>query len=160
MTGEIIVAASTLQIDLAPSIAATMLDGLAYLTGYPYGCVEQTMSKALPNAVVGRALTTLNVSQPQLTNSLTKPINAGLQRLYGYQHSDGGWGWWYDDETDDYQTAYVLFGLSMTKQAGYLVDEAVIDPVWLICKSGYRRSMTCAPKSTRSTRWRSAATVS
>ncbi|MFN8597508.1 MAG: MG2 domain-containing protein [Anaerolineae bacterium] len=127
LTQNVIVAGSSLQIDLAPSIAATMLDGLAYLTGYPYGCVEQTMSKALPNAVVGRALTTLNVSQPQLTSNLTKPINAGLQRLYGYQHEDGGWGWWYDDATDDYQTAYVLFGLAMTKQANYTVDNAVID---------------------------------
>ena len=126
-TADIITAASTLQIDLAPSIAATMLDGLAYLTGYPYGCVEQTMSKSLPNAVVGRALTTLDVSNPQATRDLPKNINAGLQRLYGYQHDDGGWGWWYDDETDDYQSAYVLFGLAMTKQAQYTVDDGVID---------------------------------
>ncbi len=127
LTQDVIVDSSSLQIDLSPSIAATMLDGLAYLTGYPYGCVEQTMSKALPNAVVGRALLTLDVSQPQLAVNLVKPINAGLQRLYGYQHEDGGWGWWYDDATDDYQTAYVLFGLAMTQQASYTVDAAVID---------------------------------
>ncbi|HTP07243.1 MAG TPA: MG2 domain-containing protein, partial [Anaerolineae bacterium] len=109
---------STLQIDLSPSIAASILDGLAYLTGYPYGCVEQTMSKALPNAVVGRAFTALGVDNPQIKADLPSKVNAGLQRLYGYQHNDGGWGWWFDDSTDDYQTAYVLFGLAMTKQAG------------------------------------------
>ena len=118
---------STLQIDLSPSIAASILDGLAYLTGYPYGCVEQTMSKALPNAVVGRAFNVLGVDNPQLKADLPRKVNAGLQRLYGYQHNDGGWGWWFDDSTDDYQTAYVLFGLAMTKQAGYEVDQGVID---------------------------------
>ncbi len=118
---------STLQIDLSPSIAASVLDGLAYLTGYPFGCVEQTMSKALPNAVVGRAFNVLGVDNPQLKADLPRKVNAGLQRLYGYQHNDGGWGWWFDDSTDDYQTAYVLFGLAMTKQAGYEVDQGVID---------------------------------
>jgi uncharacterized protein YfaS (alpha-2-macroglobulin family) len=118
---------STLQIDLSPSIAASILDGLAYLTGYPFGCVEQTMSKALPNAVVGRAFTALGVDNPQIKADLPSKVNAGLQRLYGYQHNDGGWGWWFDDSTDDYQTAYVLFGLAMTKQAGYEVDQGVID---------------------------------
>jgi uncharacterized protein YfaS (alpha-2-macroglobulin family) len=118
---------STLQIDLSPSIAASILDGLAYLTGYPYGCVEQTMSKALPNAVVGRAFTALGVIDPLLKADLPRKVSAGLQRLYGYQHNDGGWGWWFDDSTDDYQTAYVLFGLAMTKQAGYEVDQGVID---------------------------------
>ena len=118
---------STLQIDLAPSIAASILDGLVYLTGYPFGCVEQTMSKALPNAVVGRAFTALGVDNPQIKADLPRKVNAGLQHLYGYQHNDGGWGWWFDDSTDDYQTAYVLFGLAMTKQAGYEVDRGVID---------------------------------
>jgi uncharacterized protein YfaS (alpha-2-macroglobulin family) len=118
---------STLQIDLSPSIAASILDGLAYLTGYPFGCVEQTMSKALPNAVVGRAFTALGVDNPQIKADLPRKVRAGLQRLYGYQHNDGGWGWWFDDSTDDYQTAYVLFGLAMTKQASYEVDQGVID---------------------------------
>ena len=118
---------STLQIDLSPSIAASILDGLAYLTGYPYGCVEQTMSKALPNAVVGRAFNALGVDNPHIKADLPRKVNAGLQRLYGYQHNDGGWGWWFDDSTDDYQTAYVLFGLAMTKQAGYEVDAGVIE---------------------------------
>lgn len=46
---------SHVELQISRSIAGSMLEGLQYLTGYPYGCVEQTMSKALPNAVVGRA---------------------------------------------------------------------------------------------------------
>lgn len=85
------------------------------------------MSKALPNAVVGRAFNVLGADNPQIKADLPRKVSAGLQRLYGYQHNDGGWGWWFDDSTDDYQTAYVLFGLAMTKQAGYEVDAGVIE---------------------------------
>jgi hypothetical protein len=117
---------STVQLDLSHSLAANLLDGLDYLTGYPYGCVEQTMSRALPNAVIGRAFTELGVD-PGRKEALTPLVRAGLQRLYGYQHNDGGWGWWFDDATHDYQTAWVVFGLSVTKQAGFEVDDSVID---------------------------------
>ncbi len=126
-------AESTVSVTLNRSIAGSLLEGLDYLTGYPYGCVEQTMSRALPNAVVGRALEQLGVVDPTLQADLPVLINAGLQRLYGFQHNDGGWGWWYDDSTDAYQTAWVLFGLSVTREAGYEVDAGVIErgAAWL-----------------------------
>ncbi len=126
-------APSSVILELTPSIAGSLLEGLEFLTGYPYGCVEQTMSRALPNAVVGRALRQLGVEDAQLSYDLPAMINAGLQRLYGYQHNDGGWGWWYDDETDAYQTAWVVFGLAVTAEAGYEVSPQVIErgAAWL-----------------------------
>ncbi len=119
-------AMSTVDLDLSRTIAGSLLEGLEYLTGFPYGCVEQTMSKALPNAVVGRAIQTLGVSVPTLQADLPAKINASVQRLYGYQHNDGGWGWWYDDNSDAYQTAWVVFGLHTTLEAGYEVDPQAI----------------------------------
>lgn len=124
---------STVALELTPSIAGSLLEGLEFLTGYPYGCVEQTMSRALPNAVVGRAFRQLGVEDAQLSYDLPPMIYAGLQRLYGYQHNDGGWGWWYDDRTDAYQTAWVVFGLAVTRDAGYEVSAQVIErgAAWL-----------------------------
>lgn len=124
---------SYVEVQLSRSIAGTLLEGLEYLTGYPYGCVEQTMSKALPNAVVGRALNQLGVTNPTLQAELPAYINASVQRLYGFQHNDGGWGWWFDDATHDYQTAWVIFGLAQVAEAGYEVDSVVIErgAVWL-----------------------------
>jgi uncharacterized protein YfaS (alpha-2-macroglobulin family) len=60
-------------------------------------------------------------------------IQASIQRLYGFQHSDGGWGWWYSDPTHDYQTAWVVFGLAVTADAGHEIDPAVIErgATWL-----------------------------
>jgi len=31
-----------------------------------------------------------------------------LQRLYDFQHADGGWGWWKDGDSDHFMTAYVI----------------------------------------------------
>ncbi|MCP4425491.1 MAG: hypothetical protein GY803_13440 [Chloroflexi bacterium] len=118
---------SSVRIELSRSIAGTLLEGLEYLTGFPYGCVEQTMSRALPNAVVGRALFQLGVTNPTLQADLPAKINASLQRLYGFQHNDGGWGWWFDDRSHDYQTAWVIFGLATMADAGYEVDPSVIE---------------------------------
>lgn len=118
---------SNVRIELARSIAGTLLEGLEYLTGFPYGCVEQTMSRALPNAVVGRAFNRLGVGNPTLQADLAAKINASVQRLYGFQHNDGGWGWWYDDASHDYQTAWVIYGLATMREAGYEVDQGVID---------------------------------
>ena len=50
-----------------------------------------------------------------------------MQRLYAFQHEDGGWGWWYDDPSDGYQTAWVVFGLAVTAERGYPVDFGVLE---------------------------------
>lgn len=117
---------SHVTIELSRSIAGSILSGLDYLTGFPYGCVEQTMSKALPNAVVARAFAQLGRSDLLANSDLDNKIDASVQRLYGFQHDDGGWGWWYNDDSEDYQTAWVLLGLNVIADAGYPIDPTVL----------------------------------
>ena len=117
---------SSIQINLNRSIAGSMVQGLEYLTGYPYGCVEQTMTRALPNVVVARAFSQLGMTDPALLTDLQPLVQASVQRLYGFQHYDGGWGWWTHDASHDYQTAWVIFGLAKTAESGYEIDPAVI----------------------------------
>ena len=91
------------------------------------------MSRVLPNAMVGRAFAQIGVRNERLLADLPPMVELGLQKLYGFQHNDGGWGWWYDDTSHDYQTAYVLLGLAATRDAGYEVDAGVIErgATWL-----------------------------
>lgn len=84
------------------------------------------MSRVLPNAMVAQAFRKLGIRSERLEADLPPMVALGLQKLYGFQHNDGGWGWWYDDSTDLNQTAYVLFGLAMTEQAGFDVDDGVM----------------------------------
>jgi alpha-2-macroglobulin len=117
---------SLVTLRLSRSMSGSILGGLDYLTGYPYGCIEQTMSRALPNAVVGRAQALLGLGDPGMQARLDPLIRASLQRLVNFQHTDGGWGWWYDDASTDYQTAWVLFGLAQISDAGYPVNAKII----------------------------------
>lgn len=115
-----------LEVRLSPSLALGVLDGLDELIDYPYGCVEQTMSRLLPSAVAAKAYADLGLSNPKAAE-LPKIVAQGLQKIYGFQHSDGSWGWFYDDDGGAFLTAYVLFGLRSVEEAGYAVDSAVVN---------------------------------
>jgi uncharacterized protein YfaS (alpha-2-macroglobulin family) len=170
--------ASELNLQLTPSLGAQMLDALPYLSDYPYGCVEQTMSRFLPTVMTAKTLRDAGIDletlrtrakayaaeakteargtrvqnsgysypkgQPnsrdleEMASQLwyrgrsNNPIfdraemdrmtSEGLNRLYGMQRSDGGWGWWPGSgSSDEYMSAYVVYGLSQAKSAGIAV---------------------------------------
>ncbi|HEY0729024.1 MAG TPA: alpha-2-macroglobulin family protein, partial [Pyrinomonadaceae bacterium] len=112
-----------LRVEVTPSIAGTLFGALDYLTTYPYGCTEQTMSSFLPNIIVSRTLKEFHSTSIRNHNDLRQKVEKGRNRLYAFQHNDGGWGWWKDDQTDSYMTAYVIHGLTLAKQAGYEMDD-------------------------------------
>ena len=112
-----------LTVTIAPSVAGTVFDALDYLTGYPWGCTEQTMSSFLPDLIVAQAVDKLHLKSPIDRATLNDMVRAGLDRLYGIQHDDGGWGWWPDDESRVFMTAYVVSGLGQANDAGYKIDD-------------------------------------
>jgi uncharacterized protein YfaS (alpha-2-macroglobulin family) len=122
LPGRADVSARNLRIEASPSIAGALFGALDYLTSYPYGCTEQTMSSFLPNIVVAQTLKDIPTAKIRASNDLDKKVQKGLDRLYAYQHDDGGWGWWKDDKSDPFMTAYVVDGLTMASRAGYQVD--------------------------------------
>ena len=140
---------TTLSVQVAPSMATTMLDALPYLIDYPYGCTEQTMSRFLPAAITAKTLRDLGLKPEtamnkifggieQSTAAATHPkgkhdlseldaiTKQSLDRLYNFQHSDGGWGWWKDGNSDHFMTAYVVWGMTLAQQAGITVKPEVI----------------------------------
>lgn len=124
--GDFDLRSASLSFTVSPSIASTMLKSIDDLAGYPYGCVEQTMSRFLPTIIVANTFKEINAPlKSQTIEELPKYVEAGLKRLYDFQHSDGGWGWWNNDQTHPYMTAYVIYGLSLAKEAGYSINENV-----------------------------------
>ena len=123
---------TTLTVQVTPSMAVTMLDALPYLIDYPYGCTEQTMSRFLPAVITAKTLKDLGLKPEDIMGHLFGGIEAtnaaathpkgkhdlheldemtrqGLERLYDFQHSDGGWGWWKEGASDHFMTAYVVW---------------------------------------------------
>jgi uncharacterized protein YfaS (alpha-2-macroglobulin family) len=134
-----------LELNLSSGPGGAVLDGLPMLIGYPYGCTEQTMSRFYPTILAANALKKLGLKLEALTQvkrktapklagrfeglspgifdsaALQHAAQAGLERLYRFQHKDGGWGWWADDASSAYMTTYVVMGLQATAQAGLAV---------------------------------------
>ena len=79
-------------------MAGTVFDALDYLASYPWGCTEQTMSSFLPDVIMAHTLDQLKLKSPVDRATLNDMVKAGLEKLNGFQHDDGGWGWWPDDE--------------------------------------------------------------
>jgi len=108
---------------LSPTLIGNILSSIDELVGYPYGCVEQTMSRFLPSIIVANLLNELKLELKSKTfDDLPAIVKSGLKRLKDFQHQDGGWGWWENDQTNPFMTAYVMYGLVLTKSAGYKVN--------------------------------------
>src|SRR5207248_1272596 len=135
----------SLSIRISPSIASSLFGALDYLTSFPYGCVEQTMSSFLPNIVVKDAVRSLNLNVELDEASLHEKIRAGLDRLYSFQHEDGGWGWWKTDESHPFMTAYVLAGLVQAHAAGTQVRQEAIDKGARWVKKDFAEDAKLAP---------------
>ncbi|MBE0540536.1 MAG: alpha-2-macroglobulin [Verrucomicrobia bacterium] len=141
---------TSLTVQITPSLAVTMLDALPYLIDYPYGCTEQTMSRFLPAVITAKTLrdvgldpedvmsrvfggietNTASATQPKGKKDLAeldKMVTAGLERLYDFQHGDGGWGWWKDGDSDHWMTAYVVWGLTLAKDAGVKIKQDALE---------------------------------
>lgn len=141
---------TVLDVQITPSLAVTMLDALPYLIDYPYGCTEQTMSRFLPAVITAKTLKDLGLKPDDVMNHLfggIEPTSAAathpkgkhdlheldaitrqsLERLYDFQHGDGGWGWWKQGDSDHFMTAYVVWGLTMAHDAGISLKSGVLN---------------------------------
>jgi uncharacterized protein YfaS (alpha-2-macroglobulin family) len=52
-----------------------------------------------------------------------RTLEDSLDTLLVEQNEDGGWGWWKEDESDAYVTAYARFGLVRARDGGVIVNE-------------------------------------
>ncbi len=118
---------SSLTLRISPSVISSAVGALDYLIGYPYGCVEQTMSRFLPTVLVQRTLRVAGIPNPALAAQIPQMVRDSVARLYRFQHESGGWGWWEFDEDHPWMTAYVLYGLAVARADGHPVSTDVLE---------------------------------
>ena len=112
-----------LQVELSPSLAANVISEMEALKAFPYDFTEPLVSHLLPNLELYRATQELDIELPGLESDLQEEIDKSLDRLLRYQNEDGGWGWTSGRDSDEYITAYVLFGLGRARLAGVVVPK-------------------------------------
>ncbi|MEK7219008.1 MAG: Ig-like domain-containing protein, partial [Patescibacteria group bacterium] len=128
----------TLAVTVSPSLAAYLPKALDYLVQYPFGCAEQILSSFLPSVVLARLGEQGAVGMDQ--GKLRAAVTTGLQRLYTLQRGDGGFGYFAESRrSDPALSAYVLYGLALTKESGFTVDQGVIDRTASYLKDVLRR---------------------
>lgn len=111
-----------IELRAMPSMAGAIFGALEYLTSYPYGCTEQTLSSFVPTTLVDSALRELNLQGMDRVR-LQKQIDAGLDRLADFQHADGGWGFWQSDDSAPFMTANVIASLDQCDRWGRVNQE-------------------------------------
>lgn len=112
----------------SPSLGGSSLNSLQYLFDYPYYCTEQITSRFLPAVFVHRLLRNANLDKSGSIDlkQLEQVITDGVQRLNNQQHADGGWGWWVENKSDPFLTAYAFLGLSEAKKDNFTVADQTI----------------------------------
>ena len=93
------------------------------LDRYPYGCAEQTTSRALPLLYVAKLAPLYG---KRIADDLPKRIENAIQRLAALQNAQGGFGLWSPHYADMWLTAYVTDFLTRAREQKYAVDPQMI----------------------------------
>jgi len=128
----------TLKNDFVPTSTATKIivgkspivgfsKNLSYLIGYPYGCIEQTTSRAFPQLYLKDLMKELKQTN-YTAIAPEKMVQEGINRIYTMQTYNGSFGYWPGNyEGDWWGTTYATHFLIEAKKAGYELQGPVID---------------------------------
>ncbi len=112
-----------LQITLSGTALTDIGEGAKYLVNYPYGCLEQTVSRLL-------ALMQLKFLSERYDFSLEavkpvdKVIEANLRKVLLLQNSDGGFKFWPNSQRSDcYLSPYVAYLFKRGREFGYQIPD-------------------------------------
>jgi uncharacterized protein YfaS (alpha-2-macroglobulin family) len=111
-----------LEVSSIPAI--NLSKRLNFLIQYPHGCIEQTTSGIFPQLYLDR-LTPLTEQQKASTE---KNIKVGINKLKGFQTTDGGFAYWPGEQTaDEWGTNYGAHFLIEAQNAGYTMPVGLVD---------------------------------
>ena len=114
---------------------------LDFLIEYPYGCVEQTTSSAFPQLFLDQLLD-LN---PRQKAESERNIKATINRLNGFQLTDGGLSYWPGiGEADEWGSSYAGHFMLAAQDKGYSLPIGFLEH-WKMYEK--QKAQTWAPDS-------------
>lgn len=99
---------------------------LQYLIKYPHGCLEQITSGTLPQLFL-QHLVELNAAQKQ---DIEKHVQSYLERIKSYQLTNGGFGFWPNDNNygaNEWATNYAGHCMLEAKLLGYSLPIGILE---------------------------------
>ena len=115
---------TNIKLNLSSTVLNSLPVSMEYLVDYPYGCIEQTVSRFVPSVIIKQNEDLF----PELLKDkdIDEIINKGISKLGGHQQSNGGWGWWYSNSSS-FISAYVVEYLLEAESLGYEINDQVMD---------------------------------
>lgn len=92
---------------------------LTSLDRYPYGCAEQTVSRALPLLYANSVAKGVGLASD---GELKERVQAAVDRVFDMQDGSGAFGTWGPSNADLWLTGYVTDFLSRAKEQGFTVN--------------------------------------
>ncbi|MFB9949704.1 alpha-2-macroglobulin family protein [Rhizobium puerariae] len=123
LLADSILPGASVSVNVSRSTAFDIPALLMSLSRYPYGCAEQTTSRALP---------LLYLSEMAVQNGLAddaevkKRVQDAIYRVLSYQSSAGSFGLWGPGGGDLWLDSYVTDFLSRAREQGYEVPEQAL----------------------------------
>jgi uncharacterized protein YfaS (alpha-2-macroglobulin family) len=117
---DLLPARSKISLSVGPLAGFDVPGLLASLDRYPYGCAEQTTSRALPLLYVNEVSKRIGISNDAHLRQL---IDGAIGRVFEMQDSAGAFGIWGPSDGDMWLTSYVTDFLTRAKEAGYAVRQ-------------------------------------
>ncbi len=112
-------------VTMSPLPIAQLSKELKSLVGYPYGCLEQTTSKAFPQLYLRDIAMVLDPSIVE-RGSPTYFVNEAIAKIAGMQMHDGAFNYWPGGGyTNTWSTVYATHFLVEAEKAGYAVSSSV-----------------------------------
>ncbi|MCX5785724.1 MAG: MG2 domain-containing protein [Elusimicrobia bacterium] len=138
-----------LLVNLSPTALSGLSEGARYLLEYPYGCLEQKLSRSMPVITGAELIETFGLGGLATLKEETQKV---FDHLPDYQHPSGGFCYWTGGcwKPDPYISAYTLEAAALAVKEGYKVDPAVInkDIDWLTAYLGSEETNWAYPYST------------
>ena len=123
----------TIEFSSLPSL--NIEDRMGYLIGYPYGCAEQTTSRALPQLALGN----FKELSHEESQEIKKDVNAAIRRLSRMQRSSGGFSYWPGSSyVNDWASSYAGFFLIQAQKESYYIPSIMLSK-WLTYQKGQAR---------------------
>ncbi len=135
-------------VGLSPTALAGLNEGARYLLEYPYGCLEQKLSRSMPVLTGSELVETFGLGS---LGTLKEEVQKVFDKLPAYQHPSGGFCYWTGGclWPDPYLTSYALEAAALGAKEGYKADQAVLARAadWLESYLGSSRSNWAYPYS-------------
>jgi len=97
------------------------------LDRYPYGCIEQTVSRALPLLLVSDVAAAAGVTDPDDPADLARRVDGAISRVVAMQRGDGGFSLWGGGERQEWLSAYATEFLLRARTAGHSAPPFALD---------------------------------